>query len=303
MAIFSKHKLEFVIIAVLSLIFIYLQSKFFMGDAPSNIAPRFDPGFLAENKSPFGIIAYFIELLGFLPFIFIASMFFREKGRVIMSIIFMSPLLFAALIQLTPDPAVNHKYVMTGVIFMNIFVADFIYRMFVKQGGGMKAIGVMLIIALTGTGLIDAVTSFNLDKGHKIHKIVDNPLLDWIEENTEPDAIFASYYYGTHSITIAGRRLYYGWPYFAWSAGYDTPSRDRALVSFYRASNRKELENFINNADVDYLIIDWELRNHKDFGVPNESLFDENFPLLFRDGNESPQREVKIYKAELLPES
>ena len=36
---------------------------------------------------------------------------------------------------------------------------------------------------------------------------------------------------------MAGRRVFYGWPYYAWSAGYDASKRDRLYTECSRAED------------------------------------------------------------------
>ena len=47
-------------------------------------------------------------------------------------------------------------------------------------------------------------------------------------KETNPRDIFLTDRFVTHPILMAGRRVFYGWPYYSWGAGYDSTKRDRA---------------------------------------------------------------------------
>ena len=83
-----------------------------------------------------------------------------------------------------------------------------------------------LCIGLTGTGLVEWRTYINLNKDH-IDINTNSELVDWIEHNTKPSDVFLTPMWSVNRFYLAGRPSYYGWPYYAWSAGHDTDKRDK----------------------------------------------------------------------------
>lgn len=80
-------------------------------------------GFLAEEKTPWGVVKYlfwmggifFLGLLGLVVFL-------RRKGRVL-AVSFLIPTIFAFTILMTVDINVNHKYIMISYAFLGILWA------------------------------------------------------------------------------------------------------------------------------------------------------------------------------------
>lgn len=49
--------------------------------------------------------------------------------------------------------------------------------------------------------------------------------------------------YSMNEVTMSGAMLYCGWPYYAWSAGYDTNYRAAQAVTIYTTSDSETLKN------------------------------------------------------------
>jgi len=77
----------------------------------------------------------------------------------------------------------------------------------------------LIVFSLTLSGIIDFFAVANDQK----MTVVDMPRSDtmlWIAQETPKDAIFLNTSYLYNPASIAGRSIFLGWPYFAWSAGY-----------------------------------------------------------------------------------
>ncbi|MDD5206433.1 MAG: hypothetical protein PHS17_13485, partial [Desulfobacterales bacterium] len=121
MALFSKHRLEFVIIAAISVFLSSLESAFFIG--PGNSALKCLPvvGFIAERKDLLGILGYYTELLGPQPWLVLAGLLLAPRGSRRLALAFMAPIIIANSVQLTPDITMNHKFVIISVLLLNNF--------------------------------------------------------------------------------------------------------------------------------------------------------------------------------------
>ncbi|MGX8728980.1 MAG: hypothetical protein ACSW75_05360, partial [Lachnospiraceae bacterium] len=49
---------------------------------------------------------------------------------------------------------------------------------------------------------------------------------------------------------------YLGWPYYAWSAGYDTDYRGRLAVEMYTTGDPEELKELVRQEGIDYIIFE-----------------------------------------------
>ena len=74
--------------------------------------------------------------------------------------------------------------------------------------------------------------------------------------------------------------LYYGWPYYAWSAGYDTYSRDRNVKKMYEASSVEELDDMIKEYGIRYIIVDHDCRTSSEYDV-REDVIEAAYEAVF----------------------
>lgn len=72
MAALSRHKLEYLITAVITFILSVLQSRLFIGNGTGAVSIKYEPGFLAPSDKLGDILSFYTELLGILPFILLA---------------------------------------------------------------------------------------------------------------------------------------------------------------------------------------------------------------------------------------
>ena len=111
LAVFSKHRLEFANIALIAIAVSYLETLFFIGPGSSALQPQIVIGFLAAQKDWAGILRFYLELLGLLPLVLLTAFCFAPGGGRWLFIPFLLPLIFATTVQLTPDIAMNHKFI------------------------------------------------------------------------------------------------------------------------------------------------------------------------------------------------
>jgi hypothetical protein len=386
MGLASKHRLEYLNIAVIALILSALQTMLFIGG--SAVQPKITIGFLAARPDFPSIIAYYGELLGLLPLVIVASLAVAPRGSRWLAFSFTLPLVMANTLQLTPDIAVNHKYVAISVILLNLFAAYFLYYLFtlpwqrreirgdyclaleaapalesglsdthhpspdicypvtgwvtVKSVDDRKVVAdlslrvdwdymnapnttvdrirtglicyrnrpevsafrrrfvhwtvvgfsVLLLIVLTITGWIDALTFWNANlPGRSVTYRMDDPVLQWVRQHTGPNEIFLTDTYCIHPILLAGRKIFYGWPYFAWSAGYDTDSRKMVAAGIYSAVSPESAREMARKNHISYIVIEDGNRNSNEYRL-NEAIFKDHFQLVYAN----PASRIAIYR-------
>lgn len=292
MAIPSKHRLEYLNVAVLTAILSFIQSAFFMGNGAKPVNPRLVIGFLAAQKDFIGILKYYIELLGIFPFVLIAAAFLVPGGMRWLMLAFITPMVMATTISLTPDINANHKFVIMSVILLNIAAAYFLYVMFSSRKSLLLISAAVLSAVMTVTGIVDFITLCNLNKSNRRVAIsINDPITKWVRENTGPNEVFLTDVHVIHPILLAGRKFFYGWPYYAWSAGYDTYGREAVVKQIYGGTDIARIKELVRQNNISYIVIESGNRNAKAYEL-NEELFRKNFKLVYENG----QRDIAIFR-------
>ena len=282
MAMLSRERLSYLIAAVISVCLVLLESRFFIPFGSAAVSPKLTFGFLAESAAVADIIAYLVELLGVLPFVIVVFVPLMPKGLRWLTLCFAAPILVAEMLQLTPDITVNHKYIMFGCALLDIVAAAALTQLFCKKVVLARVAAVVLTVLMTLTGFADMITQWSIDK-HAVQLDEEAPLKTFIEENTGAGAVFLTdTTYALGDILMAGRMLYCGWSYFAWSAGYDTYGRTENVAEIYSAQDADTLLRRLREEKIDYVYIDDTNRMSEEY-VLNESLISDTLREVYAD--------------------
>jgi len=120
----------------------------------------------------------------------------------------------------------------------------------------------LLFVLLTLSGVIDFFAVVN-DQKIPVIDLPRNETAQWIVQNTPRDAVILNSSYLYNPISLAGRSIFLGWPYFPWSAGY-TENRMTIMDTLYESKDPAifcpllakytisfvEVENVINHPDL-----------------------------------------------------
>ena len=287
-AIFSDGKLDYLITALVTVFFSFLQTKIFIRGSAMGF--QLYLGFLAEEKTPWGVVKYlfwmggifFLGLLGLVVFL-------RRKGRVL-AVSFLIPTIFAFTILMTVDINVNHKYIMISYAFLGILWAWAVCSLW--RGKVIKKIlAVVLAVCLTVTGVYDFVVILKGNGyGHRIAINMNSELTAWLAENLDKNDLLLTPEYSINEVTMSGVMLYCGWPYYAWSAGYDTYYRAAQAVTIYTTSDRELLKNLVKQEKITYIL--YEEDSQFEGQDCREDVIAENYELVY----ENPGGSIRIYK-------
>ncbi len=183
------------------------------------------------------------------------------KGGKWLALAFLMPWVIATTLKLSPDVPVNHKYIMVTSILFDIIMANFIYRMYIKKGIIVKAVAGLLVFILTFTGFIDLKTLFNMNYYQNVKFSVNDPVTKWVKNNTGPKDVFLTTPDVIDPVLLAGRPIYYGHPYYAWSAGYDTYKREEIVKQIYACKNKEALSKLLKENNISYILVDDGMRD------------------------------------------
>lgn len=242
---------------------------------------KLTPGYLVfRYLTPFTFLRYwFLNLgLGFflIPLGLLLSSRFAKKTFLAFCSVFMVGNLF----QFGPDIATNHKFFNLWIIIGNMFIAYALYSIW-KRSRRIKIFIPALILFLTLSGVIDFFAIKN-DASATVADIQKNPDIAWIKNNTARDAVFLNSSYLYHPANLAGRKIFLGWPYFPWSAGYDTNKREtsrKKILGATTANKKVVCEDLKING---ILFVSLGKKDTQEF-KPNFLFWENNFVRIYNN--------------------
>lgn len=261
-AIFSDGKVDYAVMAGVSIFFSWLQSKIFI--VGSAMSPQIYLGFLAEDKTVPGVVKYLFWMSGvFFLGLVLMVWFMRRRERAIL-VSFLFPVIFAFVLLMTPDINVNHKYIMISYAFLTIFWAWAVCSLWKGRNGQSgiqktmgKILAILLVISLSVTGIYDFVVIIKGNgPGRRVTVNMNSELTQWLEENLEKNDLLLTPEYSMNEVTMSGAMLYCGWPYYAWSAGYDTNYRAAQAVTIYTTSDSETLKKTVQQEKITYILFE-----------------------------------------------
>ena len=82
---------------------------------------------------------------------------------------------------------------------------------------------------------------------------------------------------------MAGRRILYGWPYYAWSAGYNASKYDRLYTELFEGKDPWKVYHLLKENGIKYVAYDNAVRQGQFIKRPNDQLYATYFPKVFED--------------------
>lgn len=288
-AVFSDGKLDYLLTAAVSVMFSVLQSRLFIWG--SAVETSFHWGFIVEDKSPGGIIWYLLQMSGIF-FLGAVLLFFvrKKRSRRVILISCLFPMIFAFCVSLTPDVTVNHKYIMISYAFLAMFWAEAAVSLLRKKIPA-KILAVVLCISLTATGIYDMWIIFrNNGPGHRVAVNMDSSLTDWLSENLDHRDLILTPEYSISEVTMSGVMMYLGWPYYAWSAGYDTYGRAEKAREIYTSRDKEKVKDLVDQEKITYILFEEGMSFEGEQGI--EDTIKEIYPRVYQ----SEDRRIRIYE-------
>ena len=185
--------------------------------------------------------------------------------------------------QFTIEVLANQKFIHIWVIIANLFVGFGLWRLWRFSLGGTTIPGkfvaaVLFLLVITG-GIIDFFPIHNTGWSEVTYR--NDALVDWLKKNTSPRDIFLTDRFVNHPILMAGRRVFYGWPYYSWSAGYNATNRDRVYTELFESKDPWKVYHLLKANGVKYIGYDNAVKQAQFIKRPNQELYATYFPKVY----------------------
>lgn len=260
-------------------------------------------GFVIEDAGIFNVLWWTFHTFGFKLALIGIALYFAEglQRRLMLAVSILLPLTYC--FQFSEEILANHKFINLWLVIVNIYCGYAVVKLWYFEVGKnvlparIAAVGLVLL-TITG-GLIDLMPIKNShDPTFYIkYKYYDNKLLDWVKNNTDPKSIFLSDKFINHEILLAGRRLFYGDPYYAWGTDYDTREREKIVKTMLESKDANQVFALLKENNIDYIAMDDRLRRGNSIAKNvTEEVFAKYFEVVFSDETSDYGGNMKIYK-------
>jgi DNA-binding beta-propeller fold protein YncE len=254
-------------------------------------------GYTIDNPTFLNVIQYLGFIFGFKWLLIALALYLGTPFQRRVMIAISSLIGLAFFFQFSDEVLANHKFLNLWLIVANLFVAYSLWHLWnmtwLKSALPGKIAAVVLIALITIGGVIDL---FPIRNGFWVEMLFEgDALVRWVREETDPKAIFLSNRFVNHRILLAGRRVFYGHSYYAWSAGYPTAERDVIYKKMFEERNPQELLRLLQANKISYVAIDDGIRKGDFIKNPNEAIFKSNFEQVYQDA-ENRYEGLAIFK-------
>src|SRR6266478_6632219 len=255
------------------------------GSGRAQMPRLFHWGYMVDQPTAMNVAKYLGFTFGFKWLLIALALIFASWFQRRLFLAALSLLGVAFCFQFTIEVLANQKFLHIWVIIANLFVAFALWRLWRLSLGGTtlpgKFVAFVLFLLIISGGLIDFFPIHNTGWSEVQYR--NDPLIDWLKKNTTPRDIFLTDRFVNHPILMAGRRVFYGWPYFAWSAGYNASNRDRVYTELFESKDPWKVYHLLKDNGIKYVVYDNAVRQGQFIKRPNEQLYATYFPKVFED--------------------
>src|SRR6266481_2439228 len=242
-------------------------------------------GYTIDYPTAANVAKYLGFTFGFKWLLIALALVFATNLQKRFFLAFLSLIAVAFCFQFTIEVLANQKFIHIWVIIANLFVAFALWRLwhFALAGTTLpgKFAAILSTLLILPGGIIDFFPIHNT--GWSEVTYINDPLIDWLNKNTTPRDIFLSDRFVNHPILMAGRRVLYGWPYYAWSAGYNAGKYDRLYAELFEGKDPWKVYHLLKENGIRYVAYDNAVRQGQFIKRPNDQLYATYFPKVFED--------------------
>src|SRR5437667_3605228 len=242
-------------------------------------------GYMVDQPTAENVAKYLGFIFGFKWLLIALALIFASWFQRRLFLAALSLLGVAFCFQFTIEVFANQKFLHIWVIIANLFVAFALWRLWRLSLGGTtlpgKFVATILFLLVIPGGAIDFFPIHNTGWSEVTYK--NDPLIDWLKTNTKPRDIFLTDRFVNHPILMAGRRVFYGWPYYAWSAGYNASNRDRVYTELFENKDPWKVFHLLKENGISYVAYDNAIRQAQFIKRPNQELYATYFPKVYEN--------------------
>ncbi len=262
------------------------QMLYLTGGSGRTPMPRlFHWGYTLDQPTAMNVAKYLGFTFGFKWLLIALALLFATNLQRRFFLAASSLLAVAFCCQFTIEALANQKFIHTWVIIANLFVAFALWRLwrFSLLGTTVpgKLIASVLFLLVIPGGVIDFFPIHNTGWSEVVYR--NDPFIDWLKKNTTPRDIFLTDRFVNHPILMAGRRVFYGWPYYSWGAGYDATKRDRLYIQLFETRDPWKLFHLLKDNNIRYVAFDGAVRQAQFIRRQNEEVYAMYFPKVYED--------------------
>lgn len=225
--------------------------------------------------------------------ILVGLLFFSWRNLRLFIAIF-SLFLLTFCFQFSEEALANHKFLNIWLVLANLFVAYGLWRLWHARIMGWaipsRLVAILLISPILAGGIIDFFPIRNA--GFVYTNLANDRLIKWLQTETKPDAVFLTDKFVNHPILLSGRRIWMGYTYFTWSAGYDLPKREIAYRQMWESKNAHQVFTLLKANGIDYVAFDSTVRGTFK-NNSEQQVYAPNFKKVFEG---SDYYQLTIYK-------
>ncbi len=225
--------------------------------------------------------------------ILIALMFFSWRNLRLFIAMF-SLFLLTFCFQFSEEALANHKFLNIWLVLANLFAAYGIWRLWHARIKGWaipsRLVALLLLTPILAGGIIDFFPIRNASFVYT--NLTNDRLIKWIQAETKPRAVFLTDKFVNHQILLGGRRIWMGYTYFTWSAGYDLPKREIAYRQMWESKNAHQVFTLLKANGIDYVAFDSTVRGTFK-NNSEQQVYAPNFKKVFEG---SDYYQLTIYK-------
>ena len=240
-------------------------------------------GYTIDHPTVANVTKYLGFTFGFKWLLIALALIFATTLQRRFFLAFLSLIAVAFCFQFTIEVLGNQKFIHIWVIIANLFVAFALWRLWHLSLGGTtlpgKFAAIVTTLLIIPGGVIDFFPIHNTGWSEVTYK--NDPLIDWLKKNTSPRDIFLTDRFVNHPILMAGRRVFYGWPYYAWSAGFDAAKRDRVYTELFESKDPWKVYRLLKENGIKYVGYDNAIRQAQFIKRPNQEVYSTYFPKVY----------------------
>src|SRR5882724_4960081 len=277
-------RLQMVALAVTAGLIALPQMLFLSGGGGRSHMPKLlHWGYTIDHPTVANVTKYLGFTFGFKWLLIALALVFATSLQRRFFLAFLSLIAVAFCFQFTIEVLANQKFIHIWVIIANLFVAFALWRLWHASLAGTTLPGKFAAIAATlliiPGGIIDFFPIHNTGWSEVAYK--NDSLIDWLNKNTTPREIFLTDRFVNHPILMAGRRVFYGWPYYAWSAGYDASKRDKVYTELFESKDPWKVYHLLKENGIKYVGYDNAIRQAQFIRRPNQEMYATYFPKVY----------------------